>query len=199
MSSRRILPDSPALTNVPVDALLVIDMQNGFLKGQENLVEKISDLVKPFPSERTWWLKYRNYPDSPFIKRLYWSEVMVPPQTDIDPSLRPFALQVSEHESYFPSDELMDALKGCQHVALVGTDTDACVQAAAFMLWHHKIYPVILQNHCASSGGPQFHNQALDFMRRQFGVDAIVDSIVPSKLALTLAANKKAAQAGPAF
>ncbi len=194
--SHRKYADS-SIESVPVDALIVGDMQNGFLNGQRDLVSRVGDLARSFPADRTWWLKYRNHPDSLFTKHLHWSEVMVSPQTDIEPSLRPMVRNVMEHISYDPPEEMAAALEGCKHVGIAGTDTDACVQAAAFFLWRHNIFPVILQNHCGSSGGDNFHKVALDLMRRQFEVEAIVNNVTASIMALQLSRRPETSLSTP--
>jgi nicotinamidase-related amidase len=158
------------------DALLIIDMQVGFLHGQNQFIGRIERLTSHFPAEKTYWLKYRNEPGSLYSRHLDWDEFMVPPQTELVPPFKPAVEQIFEHFSYSPSVDLLARLEGCKEVALAGVDTDACVQAAAFTLWDHDIRPLILSDYCMSSGGAHFHNTALDLMRRQFGVGSILQA-----------------------
>jgi nicotinamidase-related amidase len=161
------------------DALIVIDMQKGFLRRQPELVEKVHDLTLRFPAGSTYWLKYRNYPGSPFIRHLGWGEMMGPPETDFADLLKPDPKRTYSHESYSLPVDLLSVLKPCRAVALAGTDTDACIQAAAFDLWNHNIHPLIVEPCCGSSEGAHFHKSSIDIMRRQFGTQAIVNNVVP--------------------
>jgi nicotinamidase-related amidase len=156
------------------DALLVIDMQVGFLERTNDFISRIETLVANFPPEKTFWLKYRNEPDSLYHKYLDWKDVMVAPQTELAPQFNPPPDRIFEHYTYTPSQILLDRLEGCKEVAIAGVDTDACVFATAFALWDRNIRPLILENYCTSSGGQYLHKAALDIMRRQFGIGSII-------------------------
>ena len=165
---------------VTADALIIVDMQRGFLRKQPDLVERVAALVNSYPPESTLWLIYRNYPNSPFVRNLGWGEFMSAPDTDIVEPFHPDPARVFQHLSYSLPEEMVPHLASCRTVALAGTDTDACIQACAFDLWDRGIQPLIVSPCCGSSGGPHFHNAALDIMRRQFGTQAIVHSIMPA-------------------
>ncbi len=160
------------------DALIVIDMQKGFLRRQPDLVRAVSNLTSQFPAESTYWLVYRNHPESLFVRNLGWGQMMSSPEIDMADGLTPDPARTFRHESYSLPSALTERLKGCKTVGISGTDTDACVQAAAFDLWHAGIQPLLIEPCCGSSGGAQFHKSALDLIRRQFGTQAIVDRIV---------------------
>ena len=57
---------------------------------------------------------------------------------------------------------------------ICGTDTDACCLAIAFNLFDNNIKPIILSDLCASSSrNKNIHNNALEIMKRQFGIENI--------------------------
>jgi len=156
---------------MPFDALLIIDMQQGFLHQQEALIHKVGKLAGKVPPEHTYWLKYRNHPDSMFTRHLNWGDMMVSPRTDLPAELAPLATQIFEHYVYGLPQELLARLKTYAKVGIAGVDTDACVFAATFNLWDEGVQPVILAEYCHSSGGHSFHQAALNIMQRQFGAD----------------------------
>jgi nicotinamidase-related amidase len=161
------------------DALIVIDMQKGFLRRQPDLERTVRNLTALYPDESTYWLVYRNHGESSFVRHLGWGEMMSSPDIDLADTLIADPARTYRHESYSLPKALLERLKGCDVVALAGTDTDACVQAAAFDLWDAGIQPLIVEPCCGSSGGMSFHKAAIDLIRRQFGMQAIVDTIAP--------------------
>lgn len=161
------------------DALLIIDIQNGFMsKGAESVIAPVVELVSAWPQEHIYYLKYRNYPDSLFARHLDWQELMTSPEVDFVSGTYREGSPVFEHFGYKPPDDLIAALKQYKTVGICGVDTDACVMAAVFTLWDADIRPVILEKYCASSGGAHFHEAALGLMLRQFGTSCVYKGIV---------------------
>jgi len=156
-------------------ALLVIDVQHGFMQqGAEIVVPRIRDLVGAWPEDDIFYLCYRNYPGSFFSKNLDWTECMTGEAVAIVPDVYKKGRPVFEHYGYKPPEGAMQALRQYQSVHICGVDTDACLMAAVFALWDAEIRPVVLEHYCASSGGPHFHQVAVDLMLRQFGTGCIV-------------------------
>ena len=58
-------------------------------------------------------------------------------------------------------------------IEICGTDTDACCLAIAFKLFDNNIKPIILKDLCTSSRNKNIHDNALEIMKRQFGLDSI--------------------------
>lgn len=154
-------------------ALVIVDMQNAFLKQASHLVTPVQELAASWPAEHTFWLKYRNTPGSLFEEHLFWSEAMVSPETDLIECENQD--HVYTHYGYSPPDEFIDHLKSANlaKAYVCGVDTDACVYAAMMKLWDNEIRPVLLKDFCTSSGGKNFHDVALNLMIRQFGMDSI--------------------------
>ncbi len=157
------------------EALLVIDIQNGFMEhGSERVVGPVASLVRAWPPGHLYYLKYRNHPGSLYERHLDWQDCMTAGQADLVPEIYVGNAPVFEHFGYAPPPELLAALKKYKSVGLCGVDTDACIMAAAFALWEAEIRPFVLEHYSASSGGPHFHAAALDLIRRQFGTGAIL-------------------------
>ena len=157
------------------DALLVIDMQVGFMKkGAEATIAPVSELVRKWPVENLYYLKYRNHPGSLFTQHLDWHSFMTAEDSTLVPEVYVEGAPVFDHYGYGPPDELIAALKKYKTVGICGVDTDACVMAAVFSLWDAEIRPVVYAEYCMSSGGAQIHQAALGLMLRQFGVNGII-------------------------
>lgn len=156
------------------DALIIVDMQSVFLKQASHLIQDVQELAKSWPSQDMYWLKYRNTPGSLFEKHLFWSDAMVPPATDLIDA--PHQDKTFVHFGYSPGDDFIEALKNnrVKKAYVCGVDTDACVLATMIKLWDNDIRPVLLKDFCASSGGKNFHDVALNLMIRQFGMDSII-------------------------
>lgn len=159
---------------MPKAALIIVDMQNVFLKQSSHLVTPIQELAESWPEDGVFWLKYRNTPGSLFEKHLFWSEAMVSPEIDLIQSKH--QKNIYTHYGYSPPQEFIDHLqaKGYTSAYVCGVDTDACVYACMMKLWDNEIRPVLLKDYCASSGGVNFHDVALNLMIRQFGMDSVI-------------------------
>lgn len=154
---------------------MIIDIQHGFMRnGAESVVPTVATLVKSWPQDKLFYLRYRNYPGSLFSRHLDWHEFMSSGQINIVPEVYVDGAPVFEHYGYRPPDTLIEVLRGFETVGICGVDTDACVMAAVFALWDAEIRPIVLADYCMSSGGRSFHLAALDLMMRQFGTDAVI-------------------------
>jgi nicotinamidase-related amidase len=175
--------DADLKRSAVVDALIIVNMQHGLLERQPELVHQVHALTQNFPPEATYWLKFRNMPESMFARHLNWHRMSVPPDTDIVPPLSPDPSRIFTHTDYCLPPDLMSLLGRYKTVALAGTDTDASIYAAAFDLWSAEIMPIVVKPCCGSSRGEHFHTMHLDSMRRQFGPSCIVGSISASAFA----------------
>lgn len=152
-------------------ALLIIDMQNVFLRSLGHLIPKVQELAESWPEEDIYWLRYRNHPGSLYERHLDWSDATL--ADDIEMIDGKGQDKKFWHYGYSPPLELITELKEKYETAYVcGVDTDACVYAAMMTLWDNEIRPILLSDYCGSSGGQHFHDVALSMMNRQFGMDA---------------------------
>src|SRR6266540_2890846 len=74
-------------------ALVVIDIQNGFLANDSaHVVPAIVDLVRRWQNAGgyTIFTRYFNYPNSPFEPLIGWCGLHQPPDTDLVDDLAPF-------------------------------------------------------------------------------------------------------------
>src|SRR3712207_1254345 len=74
-------------------ALVVIDVQNGFIKhASKPVVPVIVDLVERWMAADlpVVFTRYHNYPGSPFERLIGWSQVQSSPQVDLVDELAPY-------------------------------------------------------------------------------------------------------------
>lgn len=153
-------------------ALIIVDMQNVFLKKSKDLIPKVQSLADNWPEENIYWLRYRNHPGSLFEQHLNWSKAVVSPEIDLIEGRG--QKNIYTHYGYAPSDDFINKIKASYQSAYVcGVDTDACVYACMISLWDNGVRPVLLEKYCGSSGGKTFHDAALSLIQRQFGADCV--------------------------
>lgn len=120
-------------------ALLVIDVQNGFIKEEcKDLPKKIREHLLAEDYEHILFSKFVNTKDSNFVKLLDWTKLFGPPETDIVPELAEFARPecVFEKSTYsaFKSAALIAYLQeaGIEQLDMCGIESDGCVLATAY-------------------------------------------------------------------
>ena len=156
-------------------ALIIVDMQNIFLRKNSELIPRVQALTESWPDQsKIYWLKYRNHPGSLFEKHLDWSAASVSPEIDLIEGAG--QEQTFTHYGYAPAQDLIDAIKdkSISTAYVCGVDTDACVYAAMTVFWDNEIRPILLEHYTGSSGGQTFHEAAMALMTRQFGTKSIV-------------------------
>lgn len=121
------------------NALLVIDVQNYFLKDAPNdLPQRIVGHQAALNYDHVVFTIFKNSPDSNFVSSLKWDKC----NTDQDTLLPPdFDTLVTDHNvfkraaySAFKTTGLHEYLQalGTERLILCGVDSDACVLATAF-------------------------------------------------------------------
>lgn len=155
--------------------LLIVDLQHEFVPLEKaSFSKKIFDLIKTWPEQDVFWMRYVNHPDSLFSSELDWFECIESPEAGLITGDKVKPLNVIDHYGYGLPPQQVERLKHYHTVYVCGADTDACVLAACFNLWDAGIRPFVLADYCLSSGEEDFHNMALKIMERQFGPQSII-------------------------
>lgn len=164
------------------DALLVVDVQNGFVNQfTRHIPMRIARLIERESYSPVLFTRFVNIERSPFRRFLGWDESAQPPDTELAPEVAPFA---SEQRIYSKPGYagLSDELKGflvaerMARVAVVGIDTDMCVLKVALDLFDLNIEPIVLVDCCASTAGLQTHLAGLAVLARNIGADRLRDA-----------------------
>ena len=119
--------------------LLVIDMQNGFIKsGNKKLPSLIAKYISKESYDEVIFTKFINHSQSPFVRLLGWKKLFTSPETDIVPELMPFvksgSVFIKSTYSAFKSKKLLSFLKrkGIKRLDICGLEADGCVLGSAF-------------------------------------------------------------------
>ena len=161
-------------------ALVVVDMQNGFLNEKSrhiipsvvNLVEQMSNRDVP-----VLFTKFQNKPCSQYERLIGWQRLRESPEIDLTPELSTFAREVFVKNFYSAftdafSQRVQEA--GWTNLVLCGVATDGCVLKTAIDAFERDLTPFIVADACASHAGQAVHDAGLLLAGRFIGKPQIV-------------------------
>ena len=155
--------------------LIVVHVQNGFIKTQEhvNKANQIVALVKSGKFDKIVATKFLNYTDSMYERCFNWSDLKTSDETNLYEPLKEFVDATFKKTTYnCVNDDFIELLtelndyEEVNEVYICGLDTDACVLATAIGLFDHLIAPIVLEDYCFSTGGEQYHKAGLKCLER---------------------------------
>lgn len=164
-------------------ALVVIDMQNGFVNHHSrHAVPAVSDLVTQWSAagRPVIFTRYFNHSGSPYERFFQWSRLQEPPETDIVPELAEAAAhshRVVDKTGYtLFTPEATELIHRADWTDLVfcGIATESCVLKSAADAFEHGHAPWIVTDACASDAGPEVHDAGLLVARRLIGTGQLV-------------------------
>lgn len=159
-------------------ALLVIDVQNGFISAETvDIPGKVAAFIDESDFALKIFTRFENLPDSPFEHHLQWQEMQHPPETDLVSVLLPYAETVVVKHGYSSLTADVQALLSqgsIEELVIVGLETDACVLKTAFDAFDAGYRVRVISNLCATGAGDDAHQQALALLRRNIGAESIV-------------------------
>nr|WSX78503.1 cysteine hydrolase [Streptomyces sp. NBC_00899] len=164
--------------NIGEAALIVVDVQNGFVnQHSRHVVPVISDVVSRWSAagRPVVFTRYRNYAGSSFERFFRWSRLLSPPETDIVAELEGQA--VSAHAvldkvwySLFTGEAVtLVAEAGWTDLVLCGIATESCVLKSAVDAFERGYAPWVLTDASASDAGSAVHDAGLTVGRRLIG------------------------------
>jgi nicotinamidase-related amidase len=173
--------DRAGLRVAPHAALLVVDVQRGFMTAETASVPaRIAAFLDRY--EHAFELivasRYRNTASSPCRRILAYEGMAGPPDTDLCDGIERETVRIRDKETYAigPALTRMVATQRIQVLYLVGLDTHACVLHEALDAFDRGIRPLVLHDLCASGDGADAHRAALHVLRQSIGVQNVVDS-----------------------
>lgn len=148
--------------------LLVIDMQNGFIDGKnnENLIDKINNLIANDKYENIIFTKYLNdrKKNSLYQDKIRWTGLNTKEEQEIVVNIpknsivfKKYGYGLMQKDIKFLKSLNLDEIDVC------GVKAEACVYAISLQLWDVGIYPNILINYV--SGDVEMKNIYI----KQFG------------------------------
>lgn len=157
-------------------AILVVDAQNGF--NRNKYTSKVCrDIIKEVNREKYDYIvtsKFINKKGSPFMEIMDWHKMTEDDKEDIDviSNIEDISDLIVKKDTYSAvTDILLGTLRneGIGEIFLVGMDSEACVYATALGLFDNGIKPKVIENLCASSGGKEYHINAMNCLKRTLG------------------------------
>lgn len=169
-------------------ALLVVDVQNGFINDKsKHVVPVIRDLAAKWTELQgdIIFTRYHNYPGSPYERLIGWHGLMDSPQTDIASELTPFLdlpnTRTIDKRVYTAfTDAGREALSKYSDLYICGIATDGCVLKTALDAFEGGYTPWVIEDACASNAtrhpASEVHRSALTLMSRLVGANQIIQS-----------------------
>ena len=133
-------------------ALLVVDMQQGFMKNDEYLAlnNRISKLIEIGGYDKVIFTKFINdkTQNSLFEERLGYKNLKSKQEQQISLNIPKNSI-IFEKYGYGLKQEDLEYIKSLniKQIDVCGVQSDACVYAVALQLWDEGVYPNILINY----------------------------------------------------
>ncbi|MFC6016433.1 isochorismatase family cysteine hydrolase [Plantactinospora solaniradicis] len=171
--------------NVARAALVVVDVQNGFItERSQHVVPKVLDLVRRWEAAQRplVFTRYHNYPGSLYERLIHWSKLHGPPETDIVPELIPHAgaaralIDKKIYSCFTPDFVSLVQDEGWTDLIFCGIATESCVLKSAVDAFEHNLTPWLVTDASASHGGQAAHDAGLLVARRFIGAGQLVTS-----------------------
>ena len=159
----------------PRSALLVVDVQNGFVNEHtRHVIGPINRLISAFSERREplAFTRFVNMPDSGYERWIGWTRFMHGPENDLYDAIHAGAGPVFVKHGYTAlTPELENYLREQQveRLVLCGIATDGCVLKSAVDAFERGIEPVVVTDACASHGGSEIHEAGLLLLGRFIG------------------------------
>ncbi|GAA3738670.1 cysteine hydrolase [Plantactinospora mayteni] len=172
--------------NVERAALVVIDMQNGFVNERsEHVVPKVVDLVQRWQAagRPVVFTRYHNYPGSLYERLIHWSKVQEPPETDIVPELLPHAaaahavIDKKTYSCFVPEFNALVEQHGWTDLFFCGIATESCVLKSVVDAFERDLIPWLVTDSSASHGGEAAHEAGLLVARRFIGAGQLISAV----------------------
>ena len=158
------------------ECLLIVDVQKGFINEHtKHLPGKINNLYKSY--DKVFATKFYNKLDSFYDTLINWGRVRKATEEfelAFIPEERTEILEKSVYSCVNPFFlEKLNAL-GIKKVDICGIDTDICVTKCAVDLFENGIVPVVLEEYCASTAGPNAHKCGIATIKRFIGAKQVI-------------------------
>ena len=158
------------------ECLLIVDVQKGFINEHtKHLPGKINNLYKSY--DKVFATKFYNKLGSFYDTLINWGRVRKATEEfelAFIPEERTEILEKSVYSCVNPFFlEKLNAL-GIKKVDICGIDTDICVTKCAVDLFENGIVPVVLEEYCASTAGPNAHKCGIATIKRFIGAKQVI-------------------------
>lgn len=159
-------------------ALLVVDVQNGFINDNtKHIPDKIINLIQEYTFNYRAFTRFQNVDESPYEIILGWGKMYDEPETAIVSVLQSYANEVFIKHIYSGlSKELQEnlALNKVEELVVVGLESDACILKTAYDAFEAGLNVSIISDLCASMRGDSTHENAIALISRNLGSHSVL-------------------------
>jgi len=156
--------------------LLIIDLQKDFINhNTKDIIEPIENLILQNKFDKIVFTRFINSKDNICFKRLNYLGCMDEEGQKI--VINTNNNKIIDKKIYSAlNNELIEYIENnnISKIYLCGIDTECCVLKTAFDLFENNYDVYILKEYCASITGKETHNNALEILKRNIGLDKII-------------------------
>lgn len=159
--------------------LLCIDVQNGFVN--DNSIDVIKPIIEATNNSNFNYIiatQFINSKKSVYYNRLNWKELIQDSEIELVSGLNyNISYKKMGYSSYTTKfKEIIKKYKINKNdeIYICGIDTDCCVLFTAIDLFQKGYNVFVIENLCASTGGNNIHENALNILRRNIGRNRVL-------------------------
>ena len=159
--------------------LLGIDVHNGFVN--DNSIDVIKPIIEATNNSNFNYIiatQFINSKKSVYYNRLNWKELIQDSEIELVSGLNyNISYKKMGYSSYTTKfKEIIKKYKINKNdeIYICGIDTDCCVLFTAIDLFQKGYNVFVIENLCASTGGKDIHENALNILRRNIGRNRVL-------------------------
>jgi nicotinamidase-related amidase len=174
-------PPAAAAASPVTAALVVVDVQNGFVSDHNRaVVPAIVRLVRAWTGPVVF-TRYHNYAGSPYERLHGWHEMYGPPDTDLVAELAPLVgtapvVDKRIYSLFTAEGRALVAARGWHDLVFCGIATESCVLKSAADAFELGYTPWLVTDACASDYDAAAHAAGLVAARQLIGPGQLITS-----------------------
>ncbi|MEM8955270.1 MAG: cysteine hydrolase [Verrucomicrobiota bacterium] len=162
-------------------ALVVIDLQNGFLNDESRAVVPAILQAIRFFRDRSWPIfatRFRNRAGSGYEKWIGWQRLRTSPEIDLCDEIAELELPVFDkfgYSSFTKEVKEWIGVHAIEELVCCGIATEGCVLKTAVDAFEANLEPIVITDACASHAGRVAHDAGLLVLSRFIGERQLID------------------------
>lgn len=171
------------MVEVEGSVLVVVDMQNGFVKPESAyVVPVVTDLVRRWQDAGgdSVFSRFINAPGSQYERLIKWTSVAASPEIDIIDELRPYAdratvvIDKPGYTVFTPEGDEVFAEHGWRDVVICGLTIESCVCKVAVDAFERGLTPWVVTDASGTHAGAEVYEAGLIVIRRFIGAGQLI-------------------------
>lgn len=159
--------------------LLCIDVQNGFVNdNSKDIVKPIINATRSSKFNYIIATQFINTKSSVYYTKLNWKRLIQEPEINLVDGLNyDVSYKKKSYSSYTDKFKEIVSTKNItknDEIYICGIDTDCCVLFTVIDLFQKGYNIYVVEDICASTGGKEIHENALNILRRNIGRNRVL-------------------------